>query len=738
MSDLEMISSGSDHGRATSDGKDAKTFLGFTAAAVLLWGVFYAGVSPRLHLEIAAASVVGGIGGYLLLALLRRLLGRIRGMRLRASYLAFSILFAAPVLLSALDGFSNRRNLDLITARDIRGILIVPLLSLLVVFVYQLIPRLIESRFRRAELPLFILVACISLFAPGFLEPSAAKGKRVDRVERYEVLNRVNADRTGERGGRVAVLGIDGATWNVIIPLMKRGKLPNLQRLMEGGSSGELLSDEFARSPVVWTTIFSGFPPEVHGVDQWETALSTNRRVKALWNVFNEYGRTSIVMNVPGSFPPEQVQGSMISGFPIPMVTLNNVGWVFSTDTPGDVDVPRGTLSFEPASVGGFAQRAEMRIPITLPAEAGSVVERPAMMYGDRLSVHQFLAEFLITRKLRKSGGAHELRLYLFKGENGDAVHLSLSANGAPNAASLEPGRWSPAIDYRLGQHQFFFKVKQMESTAGNVRIYVSPLYRPVFGSEIPFTFPLTPEQFPAAFPGHYVIEGPGWGELENEQLTQAFWELQRDIAATQSDYLDALFRHGTWDLFAAVYTLTDRIQHSLWKFREPELFGSVPGGLVDRFGPIIDQVYEEVDRRIGALLDALREDDLVVVLSDHGFQAKLPSLAQKSNQSGTHKKEGIFIFYGHNVKKSDEPAQEIRLQAGLLQVVPTILYLSGLPVGEDMKGKILTAIIDDDYLRDEPVRTIVTYNVAMDEAKAAGEIDESTKEQLKSLGYVQ
>lgn len=715
----------------------AKVFLLFTAAAICFWGLMYAGTSWPIRLQIALSTAACGAVGYLLQALLSRLFRRSPGAAPRASYLALGILFAAPVLLFMLEAIVNREGVDLITTRSTLGIVATLLISLFILVAYQLIGRLTRPPFEKFDRPLFVLTVLVTLFVPGFIMAPAEKERRADRVESYEIVNRVTVDRPGGPARRIVVLGIDGATWNVITPLVERGLMPNLHRLMTEGSYGELMSDEAARSPVVWTTIFSGFPPEIHGVNRWETSLSTNRRVKALWNIVNEYGKAAVVVNVPGSFPAEQVQGSMISGFPVPMATLNNLGWLFSTSDPGGVDIPSGKLSFERSATGARALRAEAGIPISTPADVRSVIPAPGMMLGDRVSVHHFLAEFLINRQLRKSSGAHEVKLYVFKGVDGDAVEVSLSPEGEPALATLKPGRWSAPIDFAIGERRFFFKVKQLAAPLPDVAIYVSPIYPAPFGAGLPLAFPTTPEEFPAPFPDHYVVEGPGWGTLQNAELTEAFWELQRDIASQQADYADALFRSGSWGLFATVYTLTDRIQHSLWKFREPQYFEPVPSSFVERFGSLIDETYLEVDRRIGALLGGLGDEDLVVVLSDHGFQARQSSLFQKDHQSGTHKREGIFIFHGRGVKSAG-PAARPFLRAELLQVVPTILYLAGMPIGEDMSGGVLTGIVDDGFLADHPIERIPTYNTGVDGIKAPNEIEESTKEQLKSLGYVQ
>ena len=65
---------------------------------------------------------------------------------------------------------------------------------------------------------------------------------------------------------RVVIVGVDGASWSVIDPLLAQGKLPNLAALIARGVSANLATVEPVISPVVWTSIATGQPPEVHGI----------------------------------------------------------------------------------------------------------------------------------------------------------------------------------------------------------------------------------------------------------------------------------------------------------------------------------------------------------------------------------------------------------------------------------------------------------------------------------------
>jgi hypothetical protein len=65
---------------------------------------------------------------------------------------------------------------------------------------------------------------------------------------------------------RVVIVGVDGASWSVIDPLLAAGKLPNLAALMRRGVHANLATVEPVISPVVWTSIATGQPPSVHGI----------------------------------------------------------------------------------------------------------------------------------------------------------------------------------------------------------------------------------------------------------------------------------------------------------------------------------------------------------------------------------------------------------------------------------------------------------------------------------------
>src|SRR5881227_2063263 len=131
---------------------------------------------------------------------------------------------------------------------------------------------------------------------------------------------------------RTVIFGADGLTFRVLHPLMERGELPNFRRLRQEGCEGVLESKYPPLTPAAWTSLSTGLKPARHGVyDFWsydeqpeqestrKARVQTRRKGgKAIWNILSEYGKQALVINVPVTYPPEAVNGIMISGYMTP------------------------------------------------------------------------------------------------------------------------------------------------------------------------------------------------------------------------------------------------------------------------------------------------------------------------------------------------------------------------------------------------------------------------------------
>ena len=122
---------------------------------------------------------------------------------------------------------------------------------------------------------------------------------------------------------KVLLIGWDAADWKVIRPLMNAGKMPNVQRLVEGGATGQIATLYPPLSPMLWTSIATGKRPFKHGIHGFseptpdgqgvEPVTNLSRTTKALWNIFHQNGLRSIVVGWWPSHPVEPIHGVMVS-----------------------------------------------------------------------------------------------------------------------------------------------------------------------------------------------------------------------------------------------------------------------------------------------------------------------------------------------------------------------------------------------------------------------------------------
>ena len=202
--------------------------------------------------------------------------------------------------------------------------------------------------------------------------------------------------------------------------------------------------------------------------------------------------------------------------------------------------------------------------------------------------------------------------------------------------------------------------------------------------------------------------------------------------AATQ------LLESEPWDFAAVYYDAIDHYSHGFMKYRAPQQ-KSVSDQDFKMYRHVVDMGYIYHDMMLKQLLNNVDENTTVLLISDHGFHpdhlrpAKLPN--EPAGPAKEHREYGIFVATGPNIKQD-----HIIHGANLLDITPTILADYGLPVGEDMDGRVLTDIFEV-----EPtIETIESweqvdgetgqhppgFSISAEESKAA-------LEQLVALGYI-
>lgn len=190
-------------------------------------------------------------------------------------------------------------------------------------------------------------------------------------------------------------------------------------------------------------------------------------------------------------------------------------------------------------------------------------------------------------------------------------------------------------------------------------------------------------------------------------------------------------------DVFATYYFGLDVIGHFFTRYSQPDRFGDVSDVEARRYGRTVEVYYRYLDRLLGELLQSREPNEVLVVLSGHGMDP-LPLSRRivepfKGNPhlSGYHEAapEGLLIVNGPGI------AAGARIQsASVLDITPTLLYLLGLPVGNDMPGNLLTGMFEEELLRNQPRTGISSYHNFLIEPRRDDPLDISPLDALPEL----
>ena len=234
------------------------------------------------------------------------------------------------------------------------------------------------------------------------------------------------------------------------------------------------------------------------------------------------------------------------------------------------------------------------------------------------------------------------------------------------------------------------------------------------------------------------------------------------------------LAREGAPDLLAVYFGATDVVAHRFWPGTRPRtqpgrFFNSpggrsleahlTPGSLANRLlggsfwrslepqGDawslrVLRRTYESADAAVGRLVAAMPPETTVILVSDHGFRPW-------GHEDGP---DAFFVAAGPSVRPlSGPPPHELtrmhlRRLGSILDVTPTLLALSGIPLALDMDGRILSRAFAPlpGTTRPAAVAThdsaewLSARGAAGSKASGDGESDDERVEQLKALGYIQ
>jgi len=419
---------------------------------------------------------------------------------------------------------------------------------------------------------------------------------------------------------RVVVLGLDGLDHGLTSKLLAEGKLPNLSKLAAQGGFQPLGSTLPPISPVAWSTFQTGVNPGKHNIFDFLTpdeqtyqpklssvevrpprrALQIGkyrfplgkpdvrllRKSRPFWSVLSDYGVFNCVLRVPITFPPEKIHGVQLSAMCVP--DLRGSQGTFSlfttrakTDgakTGGDVQVvERRGNTVRGELVGPDHPLRKDSGPLTLPFTA--------TIHGPGRAT------------LRIDGGKYELKSDVY-------------TVWAPVCFRTFPG-----VKVR-GVCRFL-----LLRTEPEFELYATPVNIDPEHPALPIGFPPVYSVYLANRQGRYATLGLAedtWGLNEHVLEDEHFRRQCLDTDAEREEmFLDALDRSPN-GLCVCVFDGPDRLQHMFWRHHDP-LHPARPAHAEPAHANAVEEMYVRMDGLVGRTM-AKCADDLLIVLSDHGF----------------------------------------------------------------------------------------------------------------------
>ncbi|NNC87072.1 MAG: tetratricopeptide repeat protein [Akkermansiaceae bacterium] len=226
--------------------------------------------------------------------------------------------------------------------------------------------------------------------------------------------------------------------------------------------------------------------------------------------------------------------------------------------------------------------------------------------------------------------------------------------------------------------------------------------------------------------------------DQQNDPSLRAFMKVLSDCASVQA-VTTRLMEGDDWDFTAVYFDAIDHFCHGFAQFHPPRL-PHVPEKGFEMYKDVIRTAYRFHDIMLARQLDLAGPDALILLCSDHGFHTRhLRPSATPREPAGPavwHRDMGILVISGPGIKKDERV-----YGANIIDVTPTLLAAMGLPVGEDMDGRVLMDVFEEPpAVKSVPSWEDIPGDDGMHRPGArieAGWSEELTR-QFVALGYVE
>ena len=422
---------------------------------------------------------------------------------------------------------------------------------------------------------------------------------------------------------RVVVLGLDGLDPNLCRQWMREGLLPNFVRLRQQGGFRPLGTAMPAMSPVAWSSFSTGVDASRHNIFDFlsrdlvthlpvlsSTRISTTgkirrigrwvlstgkpkiellRKSKPFWKILTERGVPSTILRVPITFPPDKFGGNQLSAMCVP-----------------DLRGTQGTFSFYSA---------------TPPPEGETTGGVRLTLDSDGDGVYR---SHLVGPDLPGTGGQEAMTLPLSVRVNAPKQRAHVSIDGQTFVIGPEENSPWIQLTFRAGRAKARGICKfRVISFSDPFSFYVTPIHIDPESPAMPISNPPHFAIALAKLNGPYATLGLAedtWALNERVIDEQGFLDQTYAIhAERESQFFHALDRQPE-GVVAVVFDATDRIQHMFMRYLDPE-HPANRGKDTERHRHAIRDLYQRADDLVGRTLDRIRKDDVLFVISDHGFK---------------------------------------------------------------------------------------------------------------------
>lgn len=501
------------------------------------------------------------------------------------------------------------------------------------------------------------------------------------------------------------ILGLDGATWNLLKIWTDDGELPTLNKMINSGVSSNLESTIPSLTPPAWTSMFTGVNPGKHNIYDFfimdgynkQYLTSTERKAKCIWELLND--KKMIVLNIPQTYPPDAVNGIMVSGMGTPTLKSNFVHpksikqWFLKSGYELEVgisDVPKETY------IKKMIDRDLKILDITsnLINNKEWDLSICVLTGSDRLQ-HFFWHYMDPTHPLHQKTTNKKFKYaildyYKAVDKKLDELITSSDTLNKTNVIIASDHGFGPTchdvyINNWLNEVGLLkFKKLKYKKTKKQNLMSIEKLSHVLHRLGIINLVSILPENL------LYKIKEflPSEQHLNKKMIKEVDWANTKAWFSSLSGQSISINLKGRQP--QGIVGNTE--YHQLISYLKKEMCT-----LEHNNQQIVENVYSKYDLYTGEYLS--NADDLYIQMKDgyvlqEGTNDNLISSPKLGNviRSGDHKLHGIFLAHGPDIKQGANIEG-----ARIIDLAPTILHMYGVPIPRDMDGRVLAEIFRED-----------------------------------------